>query len=75
MALQKITAKKIIEKFNFDPKKTWFIGDTIHDFEVSQECGCKHVLISSGHQNYEKLKSKTDVVVEKLSDVKDFIHF
>ena len=69
-----ISAKNIIEKFNLDPKKTWFIGDTSHDFEVSHDCGCNHVLIASGHQNYNKLKSITEVVVKKLSEVKNFIH-
>ena len=68
-----IIAKKFVEKSNLDPKKTWFIGDTSHDFEVSQECGCNHVLIANGHQNYERLTSITEAVVKKLSEVKDFI--
>ena len=67
-------AKKFVEKSNLDPNKTWFIGDTSHDYEVSQECGCNHVLIANGHQNYERLMSITEVVVKQLSEVKDFIH-
>ncbi|MHA1989222.1 MAG: hypothetical protein ACW98D_21575 [Promethearchaeota archaeon] len=49
------------------------MGDTSHDFEVSQECGCNHVLIANGHQNYDKLTSVTKAVVDELSKVKDFI--
>ena len=69
-----INAKKFIEKFNLDPLQIFFVGDTRHDFEVSQECGCNHILIASGHQNYAKLTSISKVVVKKLSEVKDFIH-
>lgn len=69
-----IFAKNFVEKYNLDPEKTWFIGDTNHDYEISQECGCNHVLIASGHQNYEKLTSITEFVVKNLSEIKDFIH-
>ncbi len=68
-----IVAKNFIENFNLDRKKTWFIGDTSHDFEVSQDCGCNHVLIANGHQNYDELSSITEAVVKKLNKVKDFI--
>lgn len=68
-----IVAKDYIDIFNLDRKKTWFIGDTSHDFEVSQDCGCNHVLIANGHQAYDKLISITEVVVKKLNKVKEFI--
>ncbi|MHA2182756.1 MAG: HAD family hydrolase [Promethearchaeota archaeon] len=72
-ASKAIIAKNFIENSGLNPKKTWFIGDTSHDFEVSQECGCNHVLIANGHQNYDKLTSVTKAVVDELSKVKDFI--
>jgi len=69
-----VVAKNFIENSNLNPKKTWFIGDTSHDFEVSQECGCNHVLIANGHQNYDKLTSITEAVVKNLNEVKGFIY-
>ncbi len=48
-------AVSFIRKNNIYPEKAVLIGDTIHDFEVSEALGCKCLLIASGHQAHDRL--------------------
>ncbi len=48
-------AKELINKSSVSHNKIVFIGDTIHDYDVAQSLGCKCILVSGGHQPYEKL--------------------
>ena len=41
---------------NEKPKKALFIGDSLHDFEVSQAMGIDCVLLAWGHQSRERLE-------------------
>ncbi len=52
--------------------KTWLIGDTIHDFEVSQSLGCKCVLTAHGHQSKKVLETTGAPVLDNLRELKDF---
>jgi phosphoglycolate phosphatase len=36
--------------------ETVLIGDTVHDFEVARELGCRCVLMAGGHQSERRLK-------------------
>jgi phosphoglycolate phosphatase len=49
-------------------KDVLMIGDTIHDFEVANEVGADCVLISAGHQPYQKLKETGAKVFNTLSE-------
>jgi len=40
-----------------DPQDTIFIGDTHHDFDVAQACGCRCALLTGGHQHRTALES------------------
>jgi phosphoglycolate phosphatase len=48
-------AVSFIKKNNIYPEKAVLIGDTKHDFEVSEALGCKCLLIANGHQSYDRL--------------------
>ena len=54
-------AKDFFAKMNLDPKKTLFIGDTLHDAEVAKELGADIVLIARGHQTKEVLKMQEEL--------------
>jgi phosphoglycolate phosphatase len=64
--------EQLISEFNIDIKKTWIIGDTIHDFEVARELGIKCLLIADGHQSEERLKATGAIIFSALKNIKDF---
>ncbi len=62
--------KKMIHKHQLAPKEVCLLGDTVHDYEVSQELGCQCILIAAGHQSIEKLKQTgCPNVVNHLNDI------
>jgi phosphoglycolate phosphatase len=63
----------LIERMKVDPEQVTMIGDTIHDFEVAQEIGCRVLLIANGHQSAERLKKLDCRIINNLSEVKNHI--
>jgi phosphoglycolate phosphatase len=51
------------------PKEVVLIGDTLHDFEVANDIGCRCILIANGHQSEERLKSTGAEVVRSLLEL------
>lgn len=49
--------KELMEKLTQENDEVLLIGDTVHDFDVSQEIGADCMLIADGHQNKDKLLS------------------
>lgn len=49
------------------------IGDTIHDYEVATELGCRCLLICNGHQSYERIKDCNVSIIEGISGVINFL--
>jgi phosphoglycolate phosphatase len=58
------SAKEFIKNSSHLPRHITLLGDTTHDYEVALQLGCNCILISGGHQPYEKL-ANTGVRVEK----------
>ena len=50
------------------PQKPLFIGDSLHDFEVSQLIGADCVLLAYGHQNRERLETTGCRVFDNITD-------
>lgn len=65
-------AKGFFKKHNIDASKVFFIGDTVHDFEVAESLGVKCVLVANGHQSFERLKETGTTVVNELSDLIEY---
>ena len=65
---------KYIEKLAIDPTAVLFIGDTIHDFEVSRAMGVQCVLVGGGHNSKERLETCGVPVFDSLRDVRAHIH-
>ena len=55
-----------------NPATTWLIGDTIHDYEVAQELGCKCVLTAHGHQSRVRLMEAGAPVIDNLAELPVF---
>jgi phosphoglycolate phosphatase len=61
--------KKLLNKIYSNPDEILLIGDTVHDFEVSKELGCKCVLLASGHQSKNELEKCGVEVIDELKDL------
>ena len=61
--------KRLIQKIDTNKDEILLIGDTVHDFEVAQELGCKCILLSSGHQSRKELEKCGVEVVDELKDL------
>lgn len=61
--------KQMISSLGLDAHQLLFIGDTIHDYEVASELGCKCVLIANGHQSKSILKSTGAPVLNNILDL------
>ncbi|MFC1744246.1 HAD family hydrolase [Candidatus Riflebacteria bacterium] len=58
--------KKLVQSLDLSPSEVLMVGDTRHDFEVATHIGMDCVLVMSGHQTLEKLKSCGVRVLENL---------
>ncbi len=61
--------KRLIADMNFDPSEIVLIGDTLHDFEVAVELGCRCILISNGHQSKKVLQETSALVLDQISQL------
>lgn len=66
-------AKQWLKSSGANPKRTVFIGDTLHDFECSKAIGCACFLIARGHNSKEKLLSTGSEVFDDISMIKERI--
>jgi phosphoglycolate phosphatase len=51
------------------PEEALLIGDSLHDFDVARELGCRCVLIADGHQSFHRLKTTGAPVYETLDQL------
>jgi phosphoglycolate phosphatase len=63
VALDYVTDKNLL------PSDIVFIGDTVHDYEVAQEIGCRCILVADGHQSEERLRVTGAEIVNTLIDL------
>lgn len=58
-----------LKKSGADPKRTVFVGDTLHDFDCARAIGCDCFLISNGHNSRRKLLESGCEVFSDISEV------
>jgi phosphoglycolate phosphatase len=58
--------RRLISAFNLNPKDLVMVGDTVHDFEVATELGCRCVLVANGHQSRALLNGTGAFVIDEL---------
>ena len=61
--------KDLLVELNLKPHEVLLIGDTIHDYEVAKEIGCKCLLVCNGHQSYQRIKACGARIIESITDV------
>lgn len=62
-------ALEYVNRLSIDPVDIIFIGDTLHDYEVAMEIGCRCILIAAGHQAENRLRQTGAGIVATLSDL------
>lgn len=66
-------AKRYFQNNHLNTDKVLFVGDTIHDYEVSRLLGCDCILISRGHQSKDVLSTKDVIIIEDFKDLLNLI--
>lgn len=57
-----------------DEDEIWFIGDSIHDYEVAQSVGAHCILVTSGHQSKARLQACGVPVLKNTKECLEYIH-
>ena len=65
--------KRMVMHLNLDPHYCLMVGDTLHDAEVAKECGFDCVLFAGGHFSKERLETLQIPVIEKLSEIFEYV--
>ena len=52
----------------------YFVGDSVHDYEVAKSIDAKCILVTTGHQNRKTLESVNVPVMDSLMESLDFIY-
>lgn len=60
-------AKELMATLGQKPEEICMIGDTIHDYQVAAELGISIMLVTRGHQSFERLQSLDCVLVHNLA--------
>lgn len=67
------SSKQFVKEKNFNLNKTIFIGDTLHDYEVSKQIGVNCILLAKGHQSKRRLLKSGCIVIDDLIKLKSII--
>jgi D-glycero-D-manno-heptose 1,7-bisphosphate phosphatase len=67
--------KKAAHDFNIDLKKSWMIGDILHDVEAGKRAGCKSILVDNGNETEWKTGEwrQPDFKVTTLNEAAEII--
>jgi len=66
-------AKKHLEKISFPKSKILYIGDTIHDHQISELLDVDCLIVSHGHNSKSVLKSTCKKIVDSSFEIKDWV--
>jgi D-glycero-D-manno-heptose 1,7-bisphosphate phosphatase len=69
---------ELIEKYNIEASKSWFIGDRWSDIVAGKKAGCKTILLKTEYSfdknfNSDFISINPDYTVKSLKDVKSVI--
>ena len=64
---------KHVASLNLAPEEIIILGDTDHDYAVSQAAQTSCALVATGHQSASRLKKTGAQVFEKFADLEDFL--
>jgi phosphoglycolate phosphatase len=62
-------ARKYFTVSGINPGMVTLIGDTLHDSEVASELKCECILVTTGHQSFNRLQKTGLRVIKNLSEI------
>ncbi|NER03988.1 MAG: HAD hydrolase-like protein [Okeania sp. SIO3C4] len=65
--------ERLLKQSDITPHESLLIGDTLHDFEVTQHLGIRCILFSAGHQAHEVLSEANTEIINHLSELEHII--
>lgn len=65
-----IAALRLIEEQKIQPAEALMIGDTLHDAEIARELDLQCILVSDGHQSYDRLLASGFPVIHRLDELR-----
>jgi phosphoglycolate phosphatase len=60
---------RLIAELKLNSTDLVLIGDTVHDFEVATELGCRCILVADGHQSKAVLQATGALVIDSISQL------
>ena len=60
---------RLIAELKLNSTDLVLIGDTVHDFEVATELGCRCILVTDGHQSKAVLQATGALVIDSISQL------
>ncbi len=64
----------IMERNNFDPKETFYIGDMEHDMDAGKAAGVKRIAITTGYDTKEQLlRRKPEFIIDSMSELPEVL--
>jgi phosphoglycolate phosphatase len=66
--------KQMMENLRLAPGETVMIGDTVHDYEVSEALGISCLLISHGHQSAARLSMTGAPVIDSYFEIEEYLN-
>lgn len=61
-------------KEQYPEDQFWFVGDSVHDYQVAASINARCVLVSCGHQARHRLISTHQPVFDKVSEALEYIY-
>ena len=65
--------KAVMQGIGVDPASLLMIGDTVHDYEVADELGCRCLLVCGGHQSEHRLRECGCDIVTSIEDIAEYV--
>lgn len=66
--------QKTIQRNNFNPEETIFIGDTAHEVEAGKSAGTKTGAVTWGYNNEDKLRvANPDYIIHNLKELESVV--
>jgi phosphoglycolate phosphatase len=62
-------ARELINELDVDAQNIRMVGDTLHDYEVALGSGIQCVIITHGHQSFERLKKLDCLILSSLEEL------
>ncbi len=65
--------RRWLRELPHDSREVLLIGDTLHDVEVAREMGVDGVLLTTGHQNSDRLRASGIACFDSLPAIADYV--